>query len=129
MTSSESTRDQQPKMTNEKFRLTDTKFIASCDEAGLEPTKRQASKYRRRMGKAWMLRGANKAILNSKIVEAQLAYNEAMRDEKLAAVEMLRETDEEKLEALETIRKEHEQNAVNLSSLIASLKRRLIALG
>lgn len=39
-------------MTNQQF-TRDPDFIEACRRAGVEPTKRQASKYRAKRGKAW----------------------------------------------------------------------------
>lgn len=40
-------------MTNRQFALSDYHFIKACNEVGIKPTIRQASKWRRRKGKAW----------------------------------------------------------------------------
>lgn len=40
-------------MTNKEFAKTDGKFRDACAEVNIDPTKRQASKYRRKMGKAY----------------------------------------------------------------------------
>ena len=40
-------------MTNKEFAKTDPKFRAACERAGIEPTARQASKYRRGFGLAF----------------------------------------------------------------------------
>ena len=40
-------------MTNTEYAKTNQEFINACKAAKTEPTKRQASKYRRKMGKAW----------------------------------------------------------------------------
>ncbi len=39
--------------TNKVFATTNKDFMAACTKADVEPTKRQASKYRRKIGKAW----------------------------------------------------------------------------
>ena len=39
-------------MTNREFAQKNKDFIDSCEAAGVAPTKRQASKYRRGMGSA-----------------------------------------------------------------------------
>ena len=39
-------------MTNKEFARTNDKFIAACKNVGIEPTKRQASKWRNNKGKA-----------------------------------------------------------------------------
>ena len=39
--------------TNHHFSKTDQKFIDACSKAGVEPTSRQASKWKRKMGKAY----------------------------------------------------------------------------
>ena len=41
------------KVNNRKFAETDKKFKAACEAAGVEPSKRQASKWRQKRGKAW----------------------------------------------------------------------------
>lgn len=38
--------------TNEEY-AKDPKFVAACDNVGIKATSRQASKYRRKMGKAY----------------------------------------------------------------------------
>ena len=40
-------------MTHKEFSDTDAGFREACREADTEPTMRQASKYRRKMGKAY----------------------------------------------------------------------------
>jgi len=40
-------------MTNAEFAQADLDFKAACKNADTQPTTRQASKYRRKMGKAW----------------------------------------------------------------------------
>lgn len=43
-----------PEVTNIKFSETNEEFISACAEAGVEPTQRQASKYRNKKGKAFL---------------------------------------------------------------------------
>jgi len=40
-------------MTNKEFFVKDQAFIAACEKAGINPTKRQASKWRNHKGLAW----------------------------------------------------------------------------
>lgn len=40
-------------VTNKEFATRDFNFVAACEAAGVDPTKRQASKWRRKEGKAW----------------------------------------------------------------------------
>lgn len=40
-------------MTNAEFAAKDGAFRAACERGGISPTKRQASKWRARKGKAW----------------------------------------------------------------------------
>ena len=40
-------------VTNKQFAQTDQKFIEACKHAGIPPTKRQASKWRRKQGLAY----------------------------------------------------------------------------
>lgn len=40
-------------VTNKMFAASDENFRACCAEAGVEPTARQASKFRSRKGQAW----------------------------------------------------------------------------
>lgn len=40
-------------LTNAEFAVKNTAFRALCESAGVEPTPRQASKFRRKAGKAW----------------------------------------------------------------------------
>ena len=40
-------------MTNKEFAAQDKKFRAACSAAGIEPTGRQASKYRNKQGLAY----------------------------------------------------------------------------
>ena len=42
--------------TNEEYSK-DPKFVAACDNAGIKATSRQASKFRRKRGKAYAERG------------------------------------------------------------------------
>lgn len=42
-----------PDSLNSGFALTNQQFRAACEKAGVEPTRRQASKYRRKTGKAY----------------------------------------------------------------------------
>ena len=41
---------------NREFAKTDEQFKAACEKAGVQPTPRQASKYRRKMGRAYNAR-------------------------------------------------------------------------
>lgn len=41
-------------MTNKDFAKQDIKFITACEKSGVEPTKRQASKFRSGKGKAYV---------------------------------------------------------------------------
>jgi hypothetical protein len=43
-------------MTNKEFAKSDQKFIDDCQKANVEPTARQASKYRMKKGKAYAVR-------------------------------------------------------------------------
>jgi hypothetical protein len=45
-------------MDNRTFSVTDGEFLAACVRAHVEPTKRQASKYRNKKGRAWKARKA-----------------------------------------------------------------------
>ncbi len=40
-------------MTNRQFSKTNKEFIEACQNVGLEPTVRQASKWQMKRGKAW----------------------------------------------------------------------------
>jgi hypothetical protein len=40
-------------MTNKEFAETNKAFQKACENAGVKPTPRQASKYRNKKGKAW----------------------------------------------------------------------------
>ena len=42
--------------TNSEFAHEDTTFKIACEQAKVEPTTRQASKYRRKRGAAWKVR-------------------------------------------------------------------------
>lgn len=44
-------------VTNKEFAATDRKFRAACEAAGIEPTARQASKYRNNQGLAYQSKG------------------------------------------------------------------------
>lgn len=48
------------KVTNREFSEVDTKFREACKAAGVQPTKRQASKYRRGLGSAFKAEGRTK---------------------------------------------------------------------
>ena len=41
------------KTDNKEFSNEDQAFRAACEKAGVEPTSRQASKWRRKFGAAW----------------------------------------------------------------------------
>lgn len=41
-------------MTNKEFAAQDTKFRKACESANIEPTSRQASKYRSKRGLAYL---------------------------------------------------------------------------
>jgi hypothetical protein len=43
-------------VTNREFAMADGLFRAACARAGVEPTRRQASKFRRHVGRAWAAR-------------------------------------------------------------------------
>lgn len=43
-------------MTNAEFARTNGQFRAACKRAGVEPTRRQASKFRNKIGVAWAAR-------------------------------------------------------------------------
>ena len=43
-------------VTNASFATTDQAFRAACKKAGVEPTTRQASKWRNKSGAAWKAR-------------------------------------------------------------------------
>ena len=40
-------------ITNREFAKTDKRFVEACEGAEVKPTVRQASKWRRKKGKAW----------------------------------------------------------------------------
>lgn len=42
-----------PKITNRKFSQEDRLFLKACELAGVEPTRRQASKFRNKNGSAY----------------------------------------------------------------------------
>jgi hypothetical protein len=50
-------------MTNRQFAKENEIFKQSCQEAKVEPTKRQASKFRRNLGKAFKAKGSVKPTL------------------------------------------------------------------
>jgi hypothetical protein len=41
---------------NRDFAASDPQFRAACERAGVSPTRRQASRWRRKRGSAWALR-------------------------------------------------------------------------
>jgi hypothetical protein len=43
-------------VTNAEFARTNGQFRAACERAGIEPTRRQASKFRNKTGAAWAAR-------------------------------------------------------------------------
>jgi len=49
-------KEQKSELTNEQFRKQDEAFKVACELAKCEPSKRQASKWRRKLGKATKLR-------------------------------------------------------------------------
>jgi hypothetical protein len=52
-------------MTNQEFALSDKAFREACERAGIPPTRRQASKWRLKDGRAWEHR--NGAALDESI--------------------------------------------------------------
>ena len=44
-------------MTNKEFAVQDAQFRKACEAAGVEPTARQASKYRNNQGLAYQSKG------------------------------------------------------------------------
>ena len=48
-------------ITNQKFAESNAEFIAACRKAGITPTKRQASKFRNKRGRAYAERREQKA--------------------------------------------------------------------
>lgn len=48
------------RITNKKFAAEDETFKNACDKAGIEPTMRQASKYRRKKGLAIRFKNKSK---------------------------------------------------------------------
>jgi hypothetical protein len=48
-------------MTHKESAQKDSQFHLACEKAGIEPTKRQASKYRNQKGKAYK---ARKGVVN-----------------------------------------------------------------
>lgn len=53
-------------MTNKKFSKEDELFKTACEIANVEPTKRQASKFRNQKGLAWECRQAAQRKLEAK---------------------------------------------------------------
>ena len=49
------------KLTNKEFAGQIKSFCAACQAAGLKPTKRQASKWRRKCGMAFAMKGVKMA--------------------------------------------------------------------
>jgi hypothetical protein len=45
-----------PHITHQEFARTNAEFQVACENAGVKPTRRQASKWRRKFGKAWEAR-------------------------------------------------------------------------
>jgi hypothetical protein len=50
-------------MTNKEFAAQDESFKVACEQAGVQPTKRQASKWRSKKGKAWVMMNVGKRTL------------------------------------------------------------------
>jgi hypothetical protein len=50
-------------MTNKQFAEQDETFKAACEQVNLQPTKRQASKWRSKKGKAWVMMNVGKRTL------------------------------------------------------------------
>jgi hypothetical protein len=53
-------------LTNREFSKTDSVFIEACQLAGIEPTRRQASKWNRRTGLAYAWRGEALRIVTAR---------------------------------------------------------------
>ena len=47
------------RVTNAEFASNDTGFQDACEKAGIKPTARQASKWRRKKGKAYKAKGVS----------------------------------------------------------------------
>lgn len=47
-----------PAVTNKEFAENNAEFRAACDRAGVQPTKRQAARYRQKRGQAYSARKA-----------------------------------------------------------------------
>lgn len=56
-------------ITNGRFASTDGQFQMACARAGVKPTKRQASKWRNKRGRAWHARHAAAAERSSARME------------------------------------------------------------
>jgi len=56
-----------PEVTNDMF-TSNQQFREACKNVGIEPTKRQASKFRRQMGKAWPVRVTHDGASHMEIV-------------------------------------------------------------
>ena len=52
-------------MTNREFSSTDEGFRRACERAGIQPTARQASKFRLGFGRAWQSRLPDREKLDS----------------------------------------------------------------
>ena len=58
-------------ITNARYAETESTFRAACKEADLPPTKRQAGKYRRKVGIAWTTRCKLLTLLPDQIVREE----------------------------------------------------------
>jgi hypothetical protein len=47
------------RMTNKKFCTVDGEFLKACEKTGTKPTSRQASKWRRKFGRAYKFRNSS----------------------------------------------------------------------
>ena len=60
----------QGKQSNAVFSVSDTEFIEACKKAGVNPSSRQASKFRNGYGKAAYAVGRNHRKVNGLVLEA-----------------------------------------------------------
>lgn len=78
------------RMTNAAFARTDKTFAAACEQAGIDPSSRQAGKFRRQTGVAYRVasRRANAEKMTCAALRAALGLKASDKTRKAALVDL-----------------------------------------
>jgi len=78
------------RMTNAAFAKSDEHFINACEQAGIDPSSRQAGKYRRKEGLAYRVasRRANAEKMTCAALRSVLGLKSSDRTRKAALVDL-----------------------------------------